>query len=128
MTFVNKYVIHNKRARSWAILWTLLVFFLCFIPGNDLPEVDIPFIDKWTHIVLFGVFAFLWLCAGRTRNIKYLLAILIVSTYTGWLVEFVQGHYVPNRSQDVMDMLADVCGAFLGTGLFALLYKPITAA
>lgn len=128
MTFVNYYIIHNKRARSWATLWTLLVLFLCFLPGEDLPEVDIPLIDKWTHIVLFGVFAFLWLCAGNTRNLKYMLAILTISVYTGWLVEFVQGHYVPNRSQDVMDILADILGAVLGTGLFAILYKPSTTA
>lgn len=124
MISVSTYLIYNKRARLWAILWTLLVLFLCFIPGEDLPRVDIPLIDKWTHIILFSVFAFLWLCAGITRNIRYILAIAVVSIYTGWLVEYVQGHYVPNRSQDITDIMADVCGAVIGIVFFLLLYKP----
>jgi VanZ family protein len=123
MTFISRYLIYNKRARLWAILWTLLIFFLCFLPGDELPEVDIPFIDKWTHIILFAVFSFLWLCAGTTRHIRYMAAILIVSIYLGWLVEYVQGHYIPRRSQDVMDTIADVCGAFAGVIIFLILHK-----
>ena len=123
MTLVNKYVIYNKRARSWAILWTLLVFFLCFIPGNELPDVQIPLIDKWTHVVLFAVFAFLWLSAARTKNFRHVLAILVAASYMGWLVEFVQGHYIPNRGQEVLDTLADILGAILGSSIFLLLYR-----
>ena len=128
MISVSTYLIYNKRARLWAILWTLLIFFLCFLPGNELPEVDIPFIDKWTHVILFAVFSLLWLCAGTTNNIRYIAAILISSIYLGWLVEYVQGHYIPGRSQDMMDTIADTCGAFLGIILFITIYKPQTAA
>lgn len=41
----------------------------------------------------------------------------------GWLVEYVQGHYVPNRSQDDMDTLADSIGGMIGIGIYAMVYQ-----
>ncbi len=41
----------------------------------------------------------------------------------GWLVEYVQGHYVPGRSQDNMDTLADGIGGLLGIMVYSIYYK-----
>lgn len=104
-----------------ALGWTLLIFILCFLPGNELPKVDIPFIDKWTHVILFAVFSFLWLCAKPTLNIGALTLLLGISIFLGWLVEYIQGHYVPGRHQDNMDTLADAIGGLLGIIFFSLM-------
>jgi VanZ family protein len=105
-----------------AMAWTLLVFILCFLPGRDLPEVDIPFIDKWVHLVLFGIFSFLWLCATPTRNMSFLLILMCITVFMGWLVEYIQGHYASGRTQDNMDTLADSVGGLIGIVLFAVLF------
>ncbi len=104
------------------MLWTLLIFFLCFLPGNDLPDVRIPFIDKWAHIVLFGAFSFLWLCSTVVHSFKFYTVVFVITLFLGWLVEYIQGHYVPGRSQDVMDILADSLGGICGIVLFTVLY------
>ena len=109
---------YKKRARFLAIGWTLLIFILCFLPGDELPRVNIPFIDKWTHIILFGVFSFLWLCSSPTRNLLSLFLLLIISFLMGWFVEYVQGHYVQGRTQDNMDTLADTVGGLAGIIIF----------
>jgi VanZ family protein len=115
--------INKKRARLLAILWTLLIFVLCFLPGDDIPEVPIPAIDKWAHFILFGVFAFLWLCTRPTIKIKYLVLIFAVSVFLGWLVEFIQGEVtILHRTQDDMDTLADSIGGLLGILLFYLVF------
>lgn len=98
--------------------WTLLIFILCCLPGNEIPDIDIPFIDKWAHVVLFAVFSFLWLCAAPTRNVVYLFILLLISIFTGWLVEYIQGHYVQGRYQDDMDTLADGVGGLAGIIIF----------
>ncbi len=117
-------IFYKKRARLWAILWTLLIFFLCFLPGNEIPNVKIPFIDKWTHFILFGVFAFLWLLSMRKINFRTLLIILLASILVGWLVEYIQGHLpMLHRSQDNMDTLADSIGGLLGVLVFYILFK-----
>ena len=110
-----------KRARFLAILWTLLIFILCFIPGGELPDVQVPFIDKWAHVILFGIFSFLWLCANPTRNIIFLIILLLITIFTGWLVEYIQGHYIPGRTLDDMDTLADSVGGFIGILAFCTL-------
>lgn len=104
-----------------AIGWTLLIFVLCFLPGNEIPKVNIPFIDKWAHVVLFAGFSFLWLCAAPTRNIVYLFILLLITAFLGWLVEYIQGHYVQGRYQDDMDTLADAVGGLVGIIIFMLL-------
>lgn len=109
---------YTKRAKLLAVGWTLLIFILCFLPGDEIPDVDIPFIDKWAHVVLFAVFSFLWLCAWPTRKIGNLLFWLVVSVFVGWLVEYIQGHYVPGRYQDNMDTLADAVGGLAGIIIF----------
>ena len=109
----------KKSARVLAILWTLLIFVLCLIPGSSFPRVDIPLVDKWAHVILFGVFAFLWLCGYPSRNLRFLIIILIVTAFFGWLVEYIQGNWVKNRSQDHMDTLADAIGGIVGVLVFA---------
>lgn len=101
-----------------AIGWTLLIFILCFLPGDEIPDVDIPFIDKWAHVVLFAVFSFLWLCSGPSRKFSVLLFWLAMSVFVGWLVEYIQGNYVPGRYQDDMDTLADALGGLVGIIFF----------
>lgn len=110
---------HKKRARFIAILWTLLIFILCFLPGRDIPDIKIPLIDKWAHFILFGVFSFLWLCSAPSRKWSHFAIIFLITVFTGWLVEYIQGHYVPNRSQDMMDALADSVGGLIGIIIFA---------
>jgi VanZ family protein len=113
---------YKKRARSIAMAWTLLIFILCFLPGSELPDVDIPFIDKWAHLVLFGVFSFLWLCATPTRDMSFLFILLLITVFTGWLVEYIQGHYVSGRTQDDMDTIADSVGGLIGIVVFVILF------
>ncbi|MEZ5017925.1 MAG: VanZ family protein [Flavipsychrobacter sp.] len=114
---------YKKKARFAAILWTLLIFILCFLPGNDIPDINIPLADKWAHMVLFGAFSFLWLCASPTKSITYAFILLVITIFVGWLVEYIQGHYIPGRAQDSMDTLADSVGGLLGIILFHLLAR-----
>lgn len=109
---------YKKRAKYSAIGWTLLIFILCFLPGNELPNLKIPFIDKWAHIILFAVFAFLWMCAYPSSSFTQLVLVVIVTVFDGWLVEYIQGHYVSGRFQDDMDTLADAVGGVVGAIIF----------
>ncbi len=116
-----------KRARIAAMLWTLLVFILCFLPGKDIPEIHVPFIDKWAHVILFGVFSFLWHLSTPTKSSGYKTILFATTVFIGWLVEYVQGHYVEGRTQDNMDTLADSIGGCIGIIIYSALYRRMTA-
>jgi hypothetical protein len=100
---------YRKSAGITAILWTLLIFFLCFLPGNEIPDIRVPFIDKWVHFVLFAAFTLLWCFAFPGRRPARLLLIFAAGCLLGWLVEIIQGQLPASfrRSQDPLDTLAD---------------------
>ena len=113
---------YTSQARFIAILWTLLIFIGCFTPGQDLPKVDVPLIDKWVHLVLFGGFTLFWLCAYPIRTIPRLLIMILVSVALGCFIEIMQGLLTfLGRSMELMDAVADAIGGLLGIGVFCLL-------
>lgn len=119
---------YKKQARSIAIVWTLLIFVGCLMPAHELPKVDVPLADKWTHFVLFGVFSFLWLCARPDGPVKYSLIILLLSIFLGCLIEYLQGTFTSlGRSPEVMDAVTDAVGGLLGIVVFRLVAWAVRA-
>jgi VanZ family protein len=114
--------IYKKRARFAAILWTLLIFIACFIPGNEIPKISVPFIDKWVHFVLFGGFTLLWLMAYPSTSWYRLVLLFVFGCVLGWLVEEIQGLLkFLGHSKDINDIFADAIGALIGVALFYIL-------
>jgi VanZ family protein len=112
---------YTKQARFVAVLWTLLIFIGCFTPGQDLPKVDVPLIDKWTHLVLFGGFTFFWLCARPIRTVQRHGAMFLIAVALGAAIELLQGWLTfLGRSMEFMDAVADAIGGLLGIGLFVI--------
>ena len=103
------------------MLWTLLIFVGCLFPGRELPHVQVPLIDKWTHFVLFGVFAFLCLCAAPAYTRKRLVLLFLISSGLGVFIELLQGLLTfLGRSMELMDVVADSVGGMLGIAVFLL--------
>ena len=93
-----------------------IIFFLSSVPGEDLVLPDIVNIDKLAHLAIYGLLAFSVFHAfqGARFNQMHprlvpLLVILFCSAF-GLSDEFHQS-FVPNRSADVFDVLADSIGA-----------------
>ncbi|TCJ14076.1 hypothetical protein EPD60_08675 [Flaviaesturariibacter flavus] len=113
------------RRRPLRLSITALYFGLCcylfLLPGDALPKenwLDRIFFDKWVHIGLFGLLALL--CCWCLQNVgpragRILLAALCCY---GMLVEVVQGLWVPHRSFDLWDFVADAAGAAAGLWLW----------
>ena len=100
------------------IAWLIITTILLIIPGKELPQES--WFDKWVHIALFSLLVWLWCWGARSikkqgdelRKIFYLLAFLAFLFGTG--MEFVQKYFVPFRSFDGGDIIADGVGAALG--------------
>lgn len=115
---------YKKRAKFAAIMWTLLIFIACFIPGKDIPNLDIPLLDKWVHFLLFGGFGLLWLLAYPTDQLKHMLVVFSIGALFGWLIEELQGLLsCLGRAKDLLDIEADILGAFLGVLFFYICTK-----
>lgn len=106
-----------------AISWFLVSVILMCLPGQVLPKEDwlskIDF-DKIVHIGLFAVLVFLWcgVVKKREKIFQSMQQIFVWITLGGCvygvLMEFVQKYFIPNRSFDIIDMLADAIGSIIG--------------
>lgn len=102
-----------------AVLWVLVIFVLCALPGEDIPDpgLDIPHLDKVVHFGMFFIMSLLIvlpleLHTSLSRRKIYAIAVLVALGYGG-LIEILQ-HYFFNRGGDVWDLCADVLGGIAG--------------
>jgi len=106
-----------------AIVWLIISTILLTLPGSDLPEKDWMgkiWLDKWIHIGMFGIMVVLW-CRGMLMKEYEIPKIrkIFLCLGIGWLLygigmEFVQKYFIPNRSFDTGDILADAAGCTVG--------------
>lgn len=109
-----------------AILWFLLVMVLICLPGQEFPEMDgwsawlkKLYFDKMVHAGMFGVMMILFSWPFKTtpyeldKKLSTYWLIAILTCIWGLVTECIQ-LYVPFRSFDWIDWLADSAGAFAG--------------
>lgn len=119
-----------KFLRYWIPVALILgvIFYLSSQPPEAFPDIRFPFIDKWVHIALYTVVGFGFgraLTAGERTHLDWkryrlLLALaLILTVIWGVLDEFHQS-FVPGRSVELADVVADAIGGAFGCGLTVL--------
>ena len=108
-------------ATTWFIISTVLFT----LPGTDFPTedwLDKIYFDKWVHIGIFCVMVVLWGLAWKSLKrsqvnqnlVKAFWTIAIIFIGYGVAIEFIQKYFIPFRSFDFTDMIADAVGATLG--------------
>lgn len=108
-----------KKLYFWsALFWSILIIFLCLIKSSDIPQIEIPYLDKVIHTGLHFVFTLLWFFyfkkhIGRLSNFKLLLISLVLSVFFGIAIELIQKFFTVTRSADIFDVIANLFGAFL---------------
>ena len=111
----------------WLLLfWFALMNVLFFLPGSAFPKenwLSAIYFDKWVHIGLFFVLAFLVRTAVRGTTKKGAAMLLLILLIYGLAVEGIQGAWVANRSSDLNDVWADMAGAVFGVVVWWEVYK-----
>jgi VanZ family protein len=97
-----------------AILWTIVIFIGCSMPGRELPKLGLfDNFDKVVHFLFFAGFFALWYMLSN-KSVNSVLLIIILSVLYGFSLEYYQLHCVAGRSFDVWDGVADTVGALSG--------------
>jgi len=105
---------HSSSTLVLAVIWTILIFIGCTLPGKSLPSVNVfNHFDKVVHITFFYIFFILWNLPFASSTKKTFILMGVSVTY-GFGIEFYQLFFVEGRSFDVWDGLADSTGAALG--------------
>ncbi|MCZ4693701.1 VanZ family protein [Ancylomarina euxinus] len=112
------------------IIWAIVIFVLCSVPGDSLPHtsmIEIPHFDKIIHFGLFFIMGIFLIAELRyqTKLNRISIAIftfLLIAIYGG-AIEILQERYFINRSGDIWDLCADVAGGVCSVFMFPILKK-----
>lgn len=117
-----KIIIQIIQSKYTALFWTMLIFILCTIPSESLPEGQPN--DKISHFIAFAGFTFFWFF----QSSKYWLILLIAVLY-GIGIEFWQGSLPEqfHRNFDWYDAMADGIGGIIGLVIYWIFNKLITS-
>ncbi len=112
---------------SLLIICTICYLSLCTMPETELD--DVPFIDKWMHICMYGgLSGVLWIEYVRAhRSIKFMKALLPTVFFPLALsgaMELLQAYCTTTRSGDWLDMAANSIGVILGMFVGYYIIRP----
>ncbi|MBL8966890.1 MAG: VanZ family protein [Spirochaetaceae bacterium] len=100
-----------RRSGAAGLFATVVVLAALLMPGDDLPEVGLPGLDKLAHVVLFGCWA---LALRFDRDLFRTRPWLLAAAAGGFgLCGEVLQLLVPSRSFDLLDLAADLAGGLL---------------
>lgn len=86
-------------------------------------------VDKIVHFLFYGGLTWLILrgkrkdTEGGVISLNFAIRTALFTSVYGWFLEWFQGAYCQDRMSDVMDGLANMIGALLGTLLFLFLHQ-----
>lgn len=116
-----------------AIIWSIIIIILCSIPGQEFPDasfIDIPHFDKIVHFGLYFILSILSIKGlNKQSQINFVKQypysfIVIYAIILGISLELLQHYYIPFRSGDYLDMLANFTGTLSGTLVIKLRLAP----
>lgn len=109
-----------------ALTWTIVIQIALCLPGESIPSTEgfpIPAFDKVVHVIIFGGLVGFWSYylskqkfSGKTLSIALFL-IYLGAVFNGIIIEYIQRDYVPHRSFDQGDIIADVISASISYGI-----------
>lgn len=135
-------MLHRLLHFRLTLLLTLVVLVVCLLPIPETPLDEVRFIDKYTHLLLFGGYAWvLWAESALSaraarpeagaRPAKTPLRRSLWALALGWpvcfggLVEVLQATLTTCRSGDWLDFAADALGVFCAALLGVPTYRAL---
>ncbi len=112
------------------LIYCLLIFIQSSYPSiKSVPEL--PYIDKVLHFFAYALLGALFLRAFKTTRIKnklklvLILSVLLSSLYG--ISDEIHQYFVPYRSADHTDVLADMLGGIMGVYIYQAIARKISA-
>ena len=98
----------DLRLRILAAFAVLVHLLALYLPGSPEPSFDLPGADKVVHVLLFGVPV--WLLGRLTGRVWLVAGVFAAHAVAS---ELVQHWFLPHRSGDPFDLVADLIGVSL---------------
>ncbi len=119
MTRLIKKLSEPKILLSIGVVYTLLITVAFLSPATDIPEVNLPFLDKLAHVLIHWVLCVIWLgytFSGDRYHIsnKIVFVVLLICFFYGISIEALQHWFTLSRKFDLFDIVANGIGCLIG--------------
>ncbi len=120
---------HLIRKYPFSCLFLALIWILCFCTPPHTPLDGVAFIDKWTHIAMYGgTCAAIWIEYLRSHKsvsrLRLFLWAWLAPVLMSGLIELLQAYCTGGRrSGDWLDFVANTVGATLAAVIGILLVR-----
>jgi VanZ family protein len=121
----------NKLQKFFSYWFPVIVYCLLIFVQSSRPSPDYtphwPNVDKVLHFAAYALLGALFLRAFYTTRIRHHLKLIFTLSvlFSGLygISDEIHQSFVPYRTADVMDALADILGSAFGAGVFSLWFK-----
>jgi VanZ family protein len=107
---------------NWpSILWAAFILVICLMPGRHIPKITIPHFDKVVHTSIYTILGVLtyygWSMQSGFLSLhqRTLFKIVILLSLYGFTIEVMQETLTQDRHFELLDEVANSCGAMIGT-------------
>lgn len=114
------------------VIWAIIILFLSLTPSHEMPDTNIwDFLsfDKLAHMFFYALLALQLIIAFKKQYSNSALkhnaiAIgFIISMLYGIIIETLQYYMYAGRTADLIDIIANFIGAFIGVSSFFVIYN-----
>ena len=115
------------------VAYTLFTTTILLMPGSEIPQIKIAFIDKITHVFIHVFLSFIWLAYAFSWDkypvsVKKVSVVLLACFSYGIVIEVVQLLFIPTRSYDAFDIIANGFGSVIGLLIYRAFRNTLSNA
>lgn len=103
------------------------IFYMSSLSLEDVYLPDIWDFDKLVHAVAYAILGILWFRAIKysfeIQSVKRIAAMAFIVVVIYGISDEIHQYFVPYRSSDIFDVIADSVGGFIGIWFYTLLQK-----
>ncbi len=118
---VTKKLLGAKTLKFLGIVYTLVLTLLLLFPSTDVPDLEVPFLDKIGHVSLFSFLVLIWMTYSWVASEGVRSRIFQVGSlafFYGIVIEILQELFFQPRTADIWDVVANSVGIVLGWLIF----------
>lgn len=119
----TKRLLGSRNLLVLALIYSLGITILFFLPTSDLPKIQFSSADKLVHISIYFILIILWQfyiykIKNNRLGIRWIGILLLSSLLYGIIIEIFQHLFTASREADIFDVLANFIGSILGILFF----------
>jgi len=109
-----------------ALLYTLFILMMSLVNSASISIKGFTLSDKILHLSAYFILMWVWMMYFKKKSIEQKdFLLLLILTYFGIIIEFLQKYFTLTRTQDLNDVVANGIGLIIGLVTFKIFIERV---